>query len=51
MIISVDTFFKSQGKENFYTVDDDIITGRATEGELEEEAEACDCARKFKAPD
>jgi hypothetical protein len=39
MIISVDIFFESQGKGSFYTVDDDIITGRATEGELEEEDE------------
>ena len=38
MIISVDTFFEVQGKKSFYTVDDDIITGRATD-ELEEEDE------------
>lgn len=36
MLISVDTFFESQGKERFYTVDDDIITGR---GEPEDEGE------------
>jgi hypothetical protein len=28
MIVSVDTFIASQGKGNFYVVDDDIITGR-----------------------
>jgi len=39
MIISVDTFFEVQGKKSFYTVDDDIITGRATDDELEEEDE------------
>lgn len=37
MIISVDTFFERQGKERFITVDDDIITGRATDEEGEDE--------------
>lgn len=38
MIISVDTFIERQGKERFFTVDDDIITGRATEeGDEDEE--------------
>lgn len=39
MILSVDTFFENQGKENFITVDDDIITGLATDDsdELDED--------------
>ncbi len=38
MIVSVDTFIQAQGKNSFYTEDDDIITGRATEeGEFDEE--------------
>ncbi len=32
MIIAVDTFFERQGKERFYTIDDDIITGRGQPG-------------------
>ena len=31
MIISVDTFIAKQGEGIFYTVDDDIITGRGTD--------------------
>jgi len=38
-MISVDTFFEIQGKKRFYTVDDDIITGRATEEEEVEDEE------------
>lgn len=39
MIISVDTFFESQGKERFYTVDDDIITGRGEDEEGDQDEE------------
>jgi hypothetical protein len=39
MIISVDTFFEMQGKQRFVTVDDDIITGRATDEEGDEDEE------------